>query len=63
MICLTDINLFERGGTNKVLGNEKNDDKATLPAPVTRYVTSLAFAMHVRFIRVVLIKSHGLHVM
>ena len=46
---LTDNNLLERDGTNKVFGKERDGERATVPAPVTGYVTPLALAMHVHF--------------
>ena len=40
--------LFVREGTNKVLDNENEGVRATLPAPVTGCVTPLAFAIRER---------------
>ena len=34
-----------REGTNKVLDNENDEVRFTIPVPVTRYITPLAFAI------------------
>ena len=60
--CPIDNNLLESDGTSKVFGIEKERERATVPAPVTGYVTPLALAMHIRFSWVVLEKSQGCHV-
>jgi hypothetical protein len=39
------MSLFERDGTNKVLGKEIDGDNDTVPAPITGYVTPLALIM------------------
>jgi len=45
----TDNNLLDSDVTSRVCGNEKEEESATVPAPVTGYVTPLALAMHSRF--------------
>ena len=53
---------MESDGTNKVFGNEKEGERATVLALVMGYVIPLALAMHIRFSWVVLEKSQGCHV-
>ena len=60
--CPTNVNLFERNGTNKVLDKEKDGDKTTIPAHVTGYVTPLAFTISIHLGWVTSIKSSKLNV-
>lgn len=61
-----DINFFESDETTKVLYREREkdrqrerEDKATIPAPITRYVNPLALIILVCFSYIILRKSFG----
>jgi hypothetical protein len=55
--------LFDKDGTSKVCDNEREGERETVPAPVTGYVTPLAFAILVLLGAVELIRSLESYVM
>lgn len=61
--CPIENNLLDRDGTSKVLGNKKDGDRETVPAPITGYVTPFALTMHLLFGLVELERSKGSNVM
>ena len=49
-------------GTSKLLGKENDEDSETFLAPMTEYVTPLAFSIHAHFGELNSIKSYRLNV-